>query len=339
MENINALTDNVKDKLANVKDNIVNAAENVKEGFENIKPETPKQFSISETSKEFLSSNTLVAKAAFLLLVIILFVFLFALFSKVLIYFMSPSPSPFIIDGMKDGKTAMTVTQDLGRNKSIPLLRSINEYDGVEFTYSCWLYVDDIVYKEDTDFKHVFHKGSLKDGDRIGIFGPNNCPGVYLYQGKRAITYDNNLDEKYPLLGMLVRINVFHDNEDSDNPYKYYDDIYVDGIPIKKWVCVIIRVTSQNVADIYINGTLTKRHKLSNIVKQNYDNLHVSMNGGFDGNISNLRYYNYAIGTYEVEKIVSNGPNLEMRKNDNIRKSAPSYLSPQWYHNDTDPLT
>ena len=68
-----------------------------------------------------------------------------------------------------------------------------------------------------------------------------------------------------------------------------YDDIYIDGIPIKKWVGVVIRVTSQNIVDVYINGNLTKRHKLSNIVKQNYDNLYVNYNGGFSGNISNLK--------------------------------------------------
>jgi hypothetical protein len=104
-------------------------------------------------------------------------------------------------------------------------------------------------------------------------------------------------------------------------------------------VGIIIRVTSQNVCDIYINGTLTKRHKLSNIVKQNYDNLYVNYNGGFSGNLSDLKYYNYAVGTLEIDSVTSNGPNLKIKKNSNIEKSKPQYLATQWYFNDTDVLT
>ena len=57
------------------------------------------------------------------------------------------------------------------------------------------------------------------------------------------------------------------------------------------------------------------------------------------GNISNLKYYNYAIGTFEINSITSNGPNLKSRKESNIQNSKPYYLSSQWYFNDTDVLT
>jgi hypothetical protein len=195
---------------------------------------------------------------------------------------------------MKDATEALTVTQALGAKTSIPLLRSANQYEGIEFTYSFWIYVNNLEYKDEVDYMHVFNKGSPPNSTGeggSGLFGPNNCPGVYLYKGKR--NYSTNLLEKFPILGMLVRINVFHNNNSVSKAY--YDDIYVDAIPIKKWVYVVIRATSQNIVDIYINGNLTKRHKLSNIVKQNYDNLYINYNGGFSGNISDLKYFNYAI--------------------------------------------
>ena len=288
--------------------------------------------------KEFLSSNTMIARLTFLLGIIIIFSFLFYFGSKVLYYFFSPSETPYLIDGMKDSTEALTITQALGTKSSIPILRSKNEYEGVEFTYSFWIYVNNLEYKDELDFKHVFNKGSSPNSSGeggSGLFGPNNCPGVYLYTGKKNLS--DNLLDKYPILGMLIRMNVYHNNESVKNAY--YDDIYIDGIPIKKWVGVIIRVTSQNIVDIYINGNLTKRHKLSNIVKQNYDNLYVNYNGGFSGNISNLKYYNYAIGTFEINSITSNGPNLKSRKESNIQNSKPYYLSSQWYFNDTDVLT
>ena len=136
---------------------------------------------------------------------------------------------------------------------------------------------------------------------------------------------------------MLVRINVFHNS--TSKSAAYYDDIYVDAIPIKKWVAIVIRVTSQNIVDIYINGSLAKRHKLSNIVKQNYDNLYINYNGGFSGNLSNLKYYNYAIGTFEINSIANKGPDLTMTKDSNINKSKSHYLASQWYFNNTDVLT
>ena len=290
-------------------------------------------------SNEFFNSNTLIAKATFLLLIIILFVFLFYIFSRIIIFILTPSENPFIIKGMKDATQSMIIPQSLSASGSIPIYRSKNEYDGTEFTYAFWMYVNHLNYNESKEFKHVFHKGSSSDSDDsfIGVYGPNNAPGVYLYSGKKNIA--NNLLDKYPVLGMLIRMNVFHDSDNKQNPYKYYDDIYVDGIPIKKWVCVVIRVTGQNIVDVYINGTLTKRHKLSNIVKQNYDNIHINLNGGFSGNLSNLRYYNYAIGTFEIYKITSSGPDLTIAKNTNIHKSKPYYLSSQWYFDNTDPLS
>jgi len=293
----------------------------------------------------FLSSNTMIARGTFLLGVLILFSILFYIGSKVVYYFLSPSGTPYIISGMKDATEAITIVQNTGQKNSIPILRSNNEYGGIEFTYSFWIYVNDVNYNESIDFKHVFNKGSppnsVRESTSVGIFGPNNSPGVYLYNGKKNLA--TNLLESYPVLGMLVTLNVFHNNESDYGKKPYYDDIYVDAIPIKKWVNVIIRVTSQNICDIYINGSLTKRHKLSNIVKQNYDNLYVNYNGGFSGNLSDLKYYNYAIGTLEIDSLNAKGPNLQITKNSNIEKASKSakgqYLATQWYFNDTEVLS
>ena len=40
--------------------------------------------------------------------------------------------------------------------------------------------------------------------------------------------------------------------------------------------------------------------------------VYVGMNGGFAGNISNLWYYDHALGTSMIEKIASDGPNLNI---------------------------
>jgi len=104
---------------------------------------------------EFLSSNTMISRLTFLLAIIIIFSSLFYIGSKILYTLLSPSPTPYIISGMKDATEALTVTQALGIKSSIPLLRSIDQYDGIEFTYSFWIYVNNLEYKDDLDFMHA----------------------------------------------------------------------------------------------------------------------------------------------------------------------------------------
>jgi hypothetical protein len=135
----------------------------------------------------FLSSNTMIARGTFLLGVLILFSILFYIGSRVIYYFLSPSETPYLINGMKDASEALTIVQNTGSKNSIPILRSNDQYGGVEFSYSFWIYVNDVNYNSTISYKHVFNKGSPPDSPGeggSGIFGPNNAPGVYLYNGK-----------------------------------------------------------------------------------------------------------------------------------------------------------
>ena len=58
---------------------------------------------VTNSTKEFLESNSLIAKAAFLILVIIVFMILLKLGLMILEFFMSPSGSPHLIDGTIEG--------------------------------------------------------------------------------------------------------------------------------------------------------------------------------------------------------------------------------------------
>jgi hypothetical protein len=82
--------------------------------------------------------------------------------------------------------------------------------------------------------------------------------------------------------------------------------------------------------DVYVNGTIVRRHVLNSVPKQNYDDVYVAMNGGFNGYISNLRYYNYAINLYKIQSLVSAGPNLKM-KDKEMLEEEPKYFSVRWF--------
>ena len=94
MENVkdaaNNFKDNIADNLKNIKENIANVGNNIKEklpvatGMPDLKPDSGDSF--FSQSKEYLSSNTLVAKATVLLFIISLIRCVFYIFSELLMF-------------------------------------------------------------------------------------------------------------------------------------------------------------------------------------------------------------------------------------------------------------
>ena len=129
--------------------------------------------------RNFLKSNSLVAKFAFLLLVLIIFVLLLSAGVALLAWLLSPNPNPILINGMADGKHMRRFPQNPSATGAVPILRSDNDVGGMEFTWSVWIFVDDMLYKQD-EYKHVFHKGNYGiqvGGNPAGMSKPNNAPG------------------------------------------------------------------------------------------------------------------------------------------------------------------
>ena len=259
-------------------------------------------------TKEFLESNSLVAKVAFLLLVLVVFVIAVKFSARFMAWVFSYNKSPYLFDGMVDAKTMMVIPQDPNSSGSIPIIRSDDQSNGVEFTYSVWMFIDDLVYQSG-QYKHVFHKGNDDinlSTNPIGMNHPNNGPGLYIAPNTNAL---------------VVVMNTFNNIQEK---------VVIDDIPINKWVCVQIRVENHQL-DVYINGKLAKRLILKGVPKQNYGDVYVAMNGGFSGYMSELRYFNYGLGTAQIQRIVNNGPNLEMSGSSALTKSMPKYLSLRWF--------
>ena len=261
-------------------------------------------------TKEFLESNSLVAKVAFLLLVLICFVIAIKYCARFLTWVFSYNTSPYLVNGMVDAKTMITIPQDPNSNGSIPVIRSDNANEGIEFSYSVWLFIDDLVYQKG-QYKHIFHKGN----DDInytkkpyGMNSPNNAPGLYIAPNTNAL---------------VVVMNTF-------NHIK--EELIIDDIPMNKWVCVQIRVEN-NQLDAYINGKLAKRLLMRGVPKQNYGDVYVAMNGGFSGYLSDLRYFSYGLGTAEIQQIVDKGPNLQVSSSSSnqLTTNVPKYLSLRWF--------
>ena len=252
----------------------------------------------------FTQSNSLVTNFAFLLLIIFAFVILLRIGISTLVYFLKPVDSPHLFDGMVDAKQQLIFRQDPSNNGAKTIFRSVNANDGIEFTWSTWLFINNITNTNNV-YKHVFSKGNstLKEN---GMIYPNNAPGLYIAPNSNTL---------------VVVMNTY----DVIN-----EEITIPNIPINKWINVIVRCQN-TMLDIYINGTIARSINLVSVPKQNYGDVYVGMNGGFDGYISNLWYYNYALGTSAIQRLLEIGPNTTMVGSNGIADSMFNYLSLRWF--------
>jgi len=272
-------------------------------------------------TRDFLNSNSLVAKFAFLILVVIVFILCLRFSFQFLNWMFSPSENPYLFKGLLDGQHdgPRTFSSNPNLSGSIPILRSKNENQGVEFTWSIWLQIRDLTYLAGKT-KHIFHKGSpmlvMKGGAVTDAL--TQAPGLWIDSKTNALQ---------------VRLDIYSAGEDEtsddNDSAKTFETIDVPNIPLNKWINVIVRVQGK-IVDVFINGAISKRHVLQQVVRQNYGDTYVLENQGFDGEISNLIYFNHALNVSEILDIVNNGPNLT-KIGDSGEASYPPYFALRWY--------
>ena len=292
----------------------------------------------SEQSAGFFS------KLALMILLIIFVVFSVKFSIQLILYLMSPGNSPTIIDGRIDGTESHSFTQNPGLSKSKTIQRSKNEKDGLEFTWSTWLYLKESSIDPNGavgEYKHIFSKGdgasniyvsgtSIGEGSvnmNDGMIWPNASPGLYLRSTPTVA------DSTTGYTGNHVQLRVAMTTFGSDDAtLPIVETIDIDNIPLEKWINIIIRVKGL-IVDVYLNGIIVKRHILQSTPKQNYGDVHTGLNSGFNGYISGLRYFDYAIEVGKISSIIDQGPTLKMLSNQGNKKNQMPYMSSRWYFN------
>ena len=288
-----------------------------------------------QRSAEFANSTSVVAQFAFLILVLIVFVILARLVADLVTWIFSPSPNPVVLSGTIDGTTEKIIPTKPGVEGAVPILRSDNDPQGLEFTWSVWIFVSPATFGgvspepgcegEDggtppAPVHRVFNKGNTAiltkapPGDSavpLGLAYPNNCPGVYI---------DSKTND------MKVYVNTFG---------AVYEEITIESIPVEKWFNVVVQCIQRNL-DVFVNGRLVKRHTLSGLPVQNYAPVNVGGASGIIGKISDLRYFSTPLGLADISAIVRRGPDLTLNRDDESLASAEgsNYLANRWYfHN------
>jgi Concanavalin A-like lectin/glucanases superfamily len=306
------------------KENAINVTNDINEGVDNFSnsiKDTIKTFGspaeLANAGSDFLNSNTMVAKIAIILLILTGFVVLLVIGINLIGYFTKNATNPYIVKGMISGGNSAIVPGNL-------ITRSNNRHYGIEYTWSIWLQVNDVV-SHAQQYAHIFNKGNGNYMNQnitvngvnyplgTGLATVNNGPGLYLANGNTP----GNVD-----LYLIM---------DSVDPSIGPTTINVTSIPLnKKWMHVAIRLEN-TLLDIYVNGTITGRYSMTAVPKQNYGDVYVCQNSGFTGFLSNLQYYPRALSAFEINQIVGNGPNTSLSSLANSTKGAPYYLSVDWY--------
>lgn len=248
---------------------------------------------------------------------------LYYVFSIYISYKTFRQSSPYLINGMIDATTSM-------KFPSFKLPNARSSAYGMEFTYSTWLYIDDSNFSsnrsgncDNASLLHIFHKGSYdyvpngkstvtEEGTSVG-YPLLQCPGVWLYPNT------NKLNIKFNTYENIV--------ETSD----------VGNIPLNMWVNLIITLIGSSI-DIYINGNLKKRTKLVGVPKINYGDLYVTNWGGYQGYLSNFRYFNYAVEPFTIDQIFKMGPSFNLTADPSLTVTAnlaPNYWMTTGFPNST----
>jgi hypothetical protein len=193
--------------------------------------------------------------------------------------------SYMLVNHIKDG-----TKEDIYRQE---LPKSVNRPEGIQFSYTGWLRIDDFGYRYGEP-KIIFTKGS----DDLSVA----CP---------ALIIDANTNT------LLVKIDTFGAQE----------TISVVSVPIKKWLHIAI-VVKQDSVDVYINGILYAHHILTQLPKQNTASVLNSPGGGFAGRIVRLEYYPEALSNSEILSQAGKHPPTGDEKD----QVFPQYFDMSWFN-------
>ncbi len=160
-----------------------------------------------------------------------------------------------LIGPLHDGSEALSLTQNLPR--------SMNENNGLEFSYTAWVVINDFSYGYSKN-PIIFSRGS----------------------GSPKMSYE-------------TKSNVIHITQKT---YKGEEVIKIRNMPAEKLFHIGVIVT-QTSFDVYINGLIHSHMTLPSLPVIEEAPVQVAPSGGWKGMIGSFIYYNYALSAGEIRQI------------------------------------
>jgi len=160
-----------------------------------------------------------------------------------------------------------------------------NPSNGYTYTWNIWMYINNWSYKLNS-MKHILTRGRLEKT-------PIHCnPSIWLGD----------------------KTNDLHFYIETDK--KGTQEFILKDVPIKKWTMITI-VLQMNEFEVYINGNLVETYILKSLPKLNNGNVYINEWGGYDGFITNLKYFPKTLSPLFIQKLYKKKPGY----NKNVFKS------------------
>lgn len=319
-DKIKSIAQNTMKGATNLGDKIGQAATDVKQKIQNKVKNTTEKVKYAPTTQdaskiigkvqEFMEANSAISKFVAVVLSILVFYILFNLGIHLISKFFIPQTSVKVINGLIPSNSQVVVSSNPNVTSSVPILRSINQSQGLEFTWDVWFFIKST--EKITGDALIFSKG-LAQKNSSGNLGV--CPGVY-------ITPNTN-NEVELRVAMSTMIDPSLNNIGIET-------MIIKDIPINKWVHCAVRVQNLSV-DVYMNGVMTQRKNLQTLPNQNYYDTYVGDKDSFDGFISSLNYYAYALNYDQIQNDFVKGPNMKLIGQGN-QMNYKDYLAMNWYY-------
>jgi len=228
-----------------------------------------------------------------IIIIIVILIVIYLIYYVYMNWKKKRNSEPVLIQNPADASQPQVFTSD-----KVPV--SLN---GSEYSYSFWIFINDWNYKFGSP-KPILYRGT------------QDCrhanPSIWLYPTEnklmiRAETYDCDSGVNSPIYGKNNQVSKSLNPVTDPSILGVEKVCDIENIPLQRWVHVVVCLWNKTI-DVYINGKLTRSCILDGVPKLNNGNVYVTPNGGYNGLISRLQFYNYALDPQKVYKLYKHGP-------------------------------
>jgi len=239
--------------------------------------------------------------------------------------------------------TAVTIPQSL--ESGFPILyNSRDEQQGSAFSYSMFLFIH----------PDTFEGGAALDGS---CSGPSpGAPSTGTAPVKLKHVFHKGSNNGFPNLAPAVfvqsNVNTLRIYMNTINKWDNY--VEVPNIPVAKWFHLVIMLKGTNL-DVYVNGNIAVRMKLTTVPKLNTGGLYVMKNivfpdqkgydpvlfadynvvGPMKGMVSRLKYFGYALNYAHIDSLYRERANTTsiVQAATDLNGQQPPYFWDDWWVN------
>jgi hypothetical protein len=193
-----------------------------------------------------------------------------------------------VLSATNDQKNSPVIVNDvIDANVSRPPFSLPQVTEGMNHTFSTWIYVKDWNYKFG-QYKNILWKGNPPTTATTNP-SPNNyhCPSIWLY----------------PLTNSLKVVTSTSDTAGVES-------CDIQNIPLMTWVHIVYVLNNRTV-DIYLNGKLERSCALRGIPIISNDPVYITAGtpqAGYYGKIGKTQYYTRALLPNEIADVYQKGP-------------------------------